>query len=388
VWTGRHRQPHYTPRVGKRVLVVDHALPTPDRDAGSACTRSHLQILTGAGFDVTFVAPETSPHDPYARALSDLGIAVPEVRDGEDLRDAVERLAPRCDVVLLYRAPLADRVLDRLREVASSTKVIFLPVDLHHVRMAREAAIGLWDTAPSAEMRSLELDLVRRADATVVVSTVEQELLEEAVPGTKVHTVPILRETPPAGRRADVHVPPSRRRDIVFLGGFAHSPNVDAVHWFVAEVLPRVRAAGVHDRFVVAGYGAPESFSALAQDDVLVAGHVPDLADVFATARMSVVPLRIGAGFKGKIVSSFSFGVPVVTTSVGAEGGGLVDGYDVLIADEPDALAAHIVRLSRDDKVWQRMSEAAYETFRTRFSLESGGSKLVSIVSGLADPGR
>ena len=370
--------PHYTPRVGTRLLVVDHALPTPDRDSGSASAFSQLQILSRAGFEITFVAPGSSPTDPYARDLTGMGIAVPEVGHGDALRGVVARLAPTCDVVLLYRAPIAVQVFDLVREVAPSARVIFLPVDLHHLRMAREAVVGGFELAPSEHMRSLELDLVARADATLVVSTAEQELLEAAVPGARVHTVPILRETPPRPAGRD-----ELRRDLVFLGGFDHTPNVDAMHWFVGAVLPLVRAAGVHDRFVIAGYGIPESVAALARDDVVVVGHVPDLATLFATARMSVVPLRIGAGFKGKIVASFSLGVPVVSTSIGAEGGGLVDGYDVLVADEPEALAAHIVRLSRDDELWRRISKASYETFLERFSLEAGGARLVSIVDGV-----
>jgi glycosyltransferase involved in cell wall biosynthesis len=256
-------------------------------------------------------------------------------------------------------------------------------------------------------MRSMETDLVSRVDATVVVSTVEHEHLETLVPGAVVHTLPILREEPrrsagdeavrqvrrtlhrlgPAGRWANSRMPSfRRRRDIVFLGGFAHHPNVDAVHWFVGEVLPRVRAAGVADRFVIAGYGVPDSVESLTAEDrgVVVAGHVADLAALFATARMAVAPLRIGAGFKGKIVTSLSLGVPTVATSVGAEGGGLVDGRDILVADEPGAMAELIVRLSRDDDLWQELSEAAYETFRTRFSHEAGGAALVSIVAELA----
>ena len=391
------------------LLVVDHALPTPDRDAGSAYTFSHLQILSGAGFDVTFLAEGADPDDPYARALTSLGVRVPEVADDEAVLGAVDRLAPRSDVALLYRGPVAAQVLDRIRGVAQSTKVVFLPVDLHHVRMAREAAVASYDLAATDQMRKLELQLVTGADATIVVSTSERELLEASVPGARVHTVPLLQDTPrrPASdtarrraRRALNRLGPlgrwinsreaslRRRQDIVFLGGFAHSPNVDAMHWFVGYVLPHVRAAGVGNRFVIAGYAIPESVAGLARDDIAVVGHVPDLADLFAGARMSVVPLRIGAGFKGKIVTSMSLGVPTVSTLVGAEGGGLVDGHDILIADEPEAMAEHIVRLSRDDALWQDLSEAAYDTFRTRFSHEAGRGQLISIVRELASSGR
>jgi glycosyltransferase involved in cell wall biosynthesis len=370
--------------VGTRVLVVDHAVPTPDRDAGSACTYSYLQVLAGAGFDVTFLAPLAQPDDPYAQALTGLGVTVPRIDGHDAFREAVALLAPSSDVALLHRAPVAIEVIDLIHDVSPSTKVVFLPVDLHYLRMAREEAVAGSDATASSRMRSIELGLVDAADATIVVSTYEQQLLLREVPGARVHTVPILQETP-SRSATNPHEPAfGRRRDLVFLGGYVHLPNVDAVHWFVEEVLGLVREAGVDNRFVIAGHGVPPSVAALAGEDVVVVGHVPDLADLFATARMSVVPLRIGAGFKGKIVTSLSFGVPVVTTSIGAEGGGLVDGYDVLVADDPAGLARHIVRLSRDDELWQDLSRASYETFRSRFSHEAVGPRLVSIVTELA----
>jgi glycosyltransferase involved in cell wall biosynthesis len=391
--------------VAQRLLIIDHAIPTPDRDAGSAYVMSHLEILSGAGFAITFVAAGARVDDPYARPLRDLGIAVPDVGGPEHLLEVVDELAPSCNVALLHRAPTAAAVFDRIRQAAPAAKVLFFPVDLHHLRIEREALTGGFEDPDLERMRSMEVDLVRRADATVVVSTVERDVLESLVPGAVVHTLPILREDPRrgaadearwrsrrilhrlgrAGRWANALMPSfRRRRDIVFLGGFAHQPNVDAMHWFVGEVLPQVRQAGVTDRFVIAGYGVPESVVSLAREDVVVAGHVPDLTALFATARMSVAPLRYGAGFKGKIVTSLSYGVPTVATSVGAEGGGLVDGHDILVADEPAAMAELIVRLSRDDDLWQSLSEAAYETFRTRFSHEAGGAALVSIVDDLA----
>jgi glycosyltransferase involved in cell wall biosynthesis len=337
--------------------------------------------------------------------VGDLGITVPRVGDVDELVEVVEDLAPHCDIAMLYRAPLASRLLDPIRAASPATKVLFLPVDMHHVRMTREALLGRYDVRYAEEMRVLELGLVEAADATLSVSTVEAELLNTAAPGADVHIVPLLRETPhrslgqrtgwhtrralhrlgPAGRALNARSAGfRRRRDLVFLGGFAHTPNVDAVHWFVEEVLGLVRAAGVTDRFVIAGHGVPDSVAALARDDIAVAGYAPDLADLFATARMSVVPLRIGAGFKGKIVTSLSLGVPVVTTSVGVEGGGLVDGHDVLVADEPSEMAAQIVRLSRDDDLWQSLSDASYDAFRARFSHEAGAEKLLAAVGGSA----
>jgi glycosyltransferase involved in cell wall biosynthesis len=391
--------------VPQRVLVVDHTVPTPDRDSGSASTFSTLQILRSAGFEVTFAAVGADPEEPYARAVAALGVSVPRVADAEALVEVVSALAPVHDVALLYRAPTATRVLEPIRATAPALPVVFLPVDLHHLRMEREAAVGGFDNPDVGRMRDMELGLINGADATIVVSTAERDLLRTSAPGATVHAVPLMREAPvlssaeralfrrrrvlhrlgPVGRWANRRSAElRRRRDLVFLGGFAHTPNADGVHWFVDEVLGLVRSAGVTNRFVVAGHGIPPSVAALAREDVAVVGYVPDLAELFATARMSLVPLRIGAGFKGKIVTGMSYGVPTVTTSIGAEGGGLVEGRDLLVGDSPEELAAQVVRLSRDDDLWQAMAEASYDAFVNGFSHEAAGPGLVSIIGDLA----
>src|SRR4051794_31270963 len=151
--------------------------PAPDRDSGSASALSRLQILKRAGYDITFVAPNIDLDRPYPRALRDLGFTVPRVDDPDHLLDLVTSLAPTVDAALLSRAPVAIQVFDRIREVAPATKVVFLPVDLHHVRMAREAAVHGVDNPDVEHMRAVEIHLVHFADATIVPSTTECELL-------------------------------------------------------------------------------------------------------------------------------------------------------------------------------------------------------------------
>ena len=363
-----------------RILVIDSKTPTPDQDSGSTSTFSYLRILVEAGFEVTFAPYNLWKSGSYGADLNLLGVETLFRPPWWSINRVIDKIAPRSDVVLLYRGGVAGRLFDRVRRAAPSAKILFHPVDLSFLRMQRQADVS-GDRALAGEaeaVRVTELSLIARADATIVVSAQEKDLLRQLQPNAVVHHIPILRETPP---------PPSAgfqsRRDFLFVGGFDHTPNVDAMNWFVREVWPLVRARGFGDRFIIAGSEMPGEILALASDRIEVRGHVRDLAPLFAACRLSIAPLRYGAGVKGKIVSSLSFGVPVVATSIAAEGMGLRHGDDILVADAPEAMADHIIGLYGDEHLWRRLSSRGYQAFQDNFSLASGGPKVVAVVDGL-----
>ena len=169
----------------------------------------------------------------------------------------------------------------------------------------------------------------------------------------------------------------------MFIGGFSHQPNVDAVLSFVREVWPRIQARGFEDRFIVAGSNVPSEIAALASDKIKVRGYVADLASLFNPIRLSIAPLRYGAGAKGKIVSSLSYGVPVVASSIAAEGMQPRHKKNILVADDPDVMADQIVRLYGDAGLWLQLSLNGFEAFHTKFSEASGTAKVLAIFDGL-----
>ena len=379
----------------RTVLVVDDRIPTPDQDSGSACAFSWLTILSQAGFRVVFLPCDLRDAGRYSQAVRALGVTVPEEGSFASIEEALDRLAPEADIAILSRAPVAQRLFDRLRSVSPRTRIVFNTVDLHHLRMRREAELtGDPDQARAAEdMRVVELGLVERADATVVVSAYERDLLGKLLPRADVHHIPILREVPADGEGVAVRLPaflsrlvpvPRGRRDIVFVGGFSHAPNGDGIRWFVAEVWPLVLEAGLDRRLLIAGSHMPPGIMGLASRTIATLGHVEDLAGLFAKARVSIAPLRFGAGVKGKVVSSLGRGVPVVATRMAVEGTGLVHGRDVLAVETPAEMAAAIVRLCGDDRLWRRLSRHARRTFLRTHSLEAGRSKIMGLLDGLA----
>jgi glycosyltransferase involved in cell wall biosynthesis len=160
--------------------------------------------------------------------------------------------------------------------------------------------------------------------------------------------------------------------DVVFLGGFRHPPNVDAVLWFYAEVWPRISSHRPMSRFVIAGSHPPPEILALQSERVVVTGRIDDLRPAFERARAFVAPLRYGAGVKGKIYTAMSFGTPVVTTSVGAEGIGLRAGEDALVADSPEDLAAAVIKVFADQDLERGLREAGPRFVAANATVEAG----------------
>ncbi|MFQ5924452.1 MAG: glycosyltransferase family 4 protein, partial [Dehalococcoidia bacterium] len=181
--------------------------------------------------------------------------------------------------------------------------------------------------------------------------------------------------------------PFSERRDIVFVGGFDHTPNVDAVTFFVKEIFPLVKES-LHDvRFyivgsAIVGSNPPGQVLSLASEDVIVTGYVRDLTPYFESCKLSVAPLRYGAGVKGKINQSMSHGLPVVTTSIGAEGMEAMDGEDILIADSAADFAHKIALLYRDGSLWHRLSENSMRNIQRYHSYEAAKTKLGELLGG------
>jgi O-antigen biosynthesis protein len=357
---------------------------------------SYLEILARAGFNVTFALINLLDDGRYTQALGDLGIKTLSAPEWASINGVIQTVGPQSDILLFYRAPVASRLLHRARRVAPAAKILFHPVDLHFLRMEREAELtgDQSQSAMARAMRDTELGIIARADATIVVSSYEMRLLRRLLPRAVLHQIPILREAPlqfgAPGRRLDHRDPGlGMRRDFLFIGGYEHTPNVDAVMWFVREVWPIIQSKGYSNKFIIAGSKLPKVIAALASDKIDVLGFVDDIGPLFAACRMSIAPLRYGGGIKGKIVTSLSYGVPVVATSIAAEGMGLRHEENILVADDPEQMADQIMRLYVDDGLWQRLSSNGYQAFQDNFSLTAGAHKVLAVFDGLlASAGR
>jgi GT2 family glycosyltransferase len=360
-----------------RVLVVDACMLTPDQDAGSMRMKALLEILTALKCKITFVADNLEYRQPYVDALTQCGIEVlfhPYVRSVAEL---LSRRSREFDAVILSRYYVAARHVDAVRAFAPEALLCFDTVDLHFLRAERLAQLdgGVTAKAAARAEREQELALIRKADVTLVVAQYEQELLAELVPQAPVLVLSTIHDVMPDGK------PFAEREGIVFIGSFMHPPNVDGVLWYARDVLPRLRALLPGVPTYIVGSNVPPTIKALAADDFVITGFVKDVDPYFTGCRVSVSPLRYGAGVKGKVNLAMSYGLPVVATSPSIEGMFLVPGQDVLVADNADALAEAIAQVYRDEVLWQQLRAAGRDNIATHFSRDVARSAITRLIA-------
>jgi GT2 family glycosyltransferase/glycosyltransferase involved in cell wall biosynthesis/SAM-dependent methyltransferase len=375
-------------RVSGRVLVLDHCTPTPDQDAGSITAFNLMRIFQGLGFKVTFVPEDNFLFmDPYTRDLQRIGVECLYAPYVTSVEQHLAEHSDQYDVVVVFRVLAAERNLELIRKYCPNAKFVFHTSDLHHLRELREAElVGSEKLSQGAERtRDREMCIIRSADATIVHSSAEKEMLDaqlvrEGQTESRVFLFSWAIEIP------GTQVPFDQRDGMVFIGGFNHQPNVDAVLYFAREIFPLVRQQLPNVVFRIVGSRAPQEVLALAGDGIEVMGFVEDLRTVVDRCRMSVVPLRFGAGIKGKIGTSLSFGLPCISTAVGAEGMELNKGDGVLMADDPADFSDVVVRLHQDAKLWKSCSRGGLDFAQRNYSLEAGIDTVGELLSGIGVP--
>ena len=347
------------------VLVIDHYPPMPDRDAGSLALLAFMQGLLDAGCVVKFW-PENQAYDPlYTPAMEARGIEVIDQRGEEEFVRWLERDGPTLDHVVVARPETAANMVGPLLRLTAA-RLSYYGHDLHFARMRSEAE-ALGDAALLAaadRMERLERRMWRSFDTVIYLSDEEAQIAGTLEPGiAAVAVVPFCFEIAPP------RTAPPVERLLLFVAGFARSTNVDAAEWLIREIMPRLVAEIGPVRLILAGAEPAEAVLALAGPQVEVTGFVTEaeLAALYHQARAAIIPLRFGAGVKGKVVEALSFGLPVVTTPVGAQGiAGLPD--LVPVHDDPAALASALALLLRDDERWMAQSAAQADFATARFS--------------------
>ena len=377
----------YVPQGARRlqskptILVIDSYVPLYDRESGCVRLLGILKIFLELGYSVIFLPDNGTPEEPYTSTLQSMGIEVLYHTQAQpDLsQQLLERLA-LVNFIWLCRPELCDKYLELIRH-HSEIPIIYDTIDLHFLRLKRQEHYLSKDyqntTWSWPVYQKLETKFAQAADATVVVTDVEKKTLEELgidniciIPNIHNLTCQNFNDF-------------EQRSGLVFIGSYNHPPNIDAVIWLCQEIMPIVWESHPEICLTLLGSNVKDEVKALASEKVIVTGYVPEVDPYFIKNRVFVAPLRFGAGMKGKIGHSMSYGLPVITTSIGAEGMGLKDSYDVLIADDPRSLASSIIKLYYDRELWVQISQNSLETIE-QYSPEKVKSKLAQLLESLS----
>lgn len=355
----------------KVVLFIDHYVPHFDKDAGSKSTFAYVKAFLGQGFSVKFIGDNYFKHEPYTTVLQQMGV---EVLYGNwyalNWREWIAQNGKYFDIAFMERPHITIRYIDYFKE-HSDARIIYYGHDLHYVREMREYALTHNpETLEHANsMRETEYECMEKSDVVYYPSYVEVEEIAKNNPDIRARAIPVyVYEEPNEVPCMDIH----ERKDIMFVGGFAHGPNADAVKWFVQEIFPEIQKKHPDIVFYIMGSNPPEEILALNSEHIVVKGFVSDeeLDEFYRKCRMAVVPLRYGAGMKGKVIEAMYNKIPLVTTPIGAEG--LKEYEDVMCVHEDAASFAECVNgLYENFDVLEQMISAMPEFIEKYFSLRA-----------------
>lgn len=362
----------------RTILFIDQHWPTPTRDAGSNAIISHAQAFQALGYNVAFCAASGAPKNILETAgllhLRDQDIAC-HGQDGASAEEVIKTHASGLAFAYLHRIAIATGYAGLVRHHAPSCRIIYALADLHHLRFARQAAItGRHDLHERAKRtKADEFWAMRMADHVLTHSAHEAAYLKQAEPDMSVHVVPWSVEIRhPIASRMD-------RPDIAFIGGADHAPNVDAVLHLAQNILPAVWQKIPALRCLVIGEGWPKNIFGGLDARLTPIGHHADLATALAAARLTVAPLRFGAGIKGKVLESFGAGVPCVMSPIAAEGLDLDMHLQAAVSDLPD-FAATLTNIYKSRKRQSRLARSGQALLASQFSASAVAAALSAML--------
>lgn len=362
--------------VSKRVLILDVHVLMPDSDSGSLRMFNLLKIFKKLGYKVSFIAENLEYHQIYTPKMQSIGIECFYSPYLESIHSHFKTHGHLYNVVLLSRVNIARQFIDAAKKYSINAMILFDTVDLHFLREQRQAEINQdKQQLATAKMRKQqELSTARKADKTLLVSPVEIELFKQEAPDVPVALLSNIHQN------QETAFGYQQRKDILFIGGFEHLPNVDAMEFFIKEIFPVLHSLKPDLKLLIVGSHLPKSIATYASSHIIIKGFVPDIKPIFDRIRLSIAPIRYGAGVKGKINTSMTYGVPVVATTIAAEGMNLIHNKDILIADTPEDFAKQIVRAYDEKQIWTSLSNSGKVNIERHFSFSVAEQQLRNIL--------
>ncbi|MBI4975664.1 glycosyltransferase, partial [Candidatus Peregrinibacteria bacterium] len=358
----------------KTILVIDHYVPHFDKDAGSKTMFQYLKLFAEMGMNVKFMGDNFYKHEPYTSILQQAGV---EVLYGnwfaKEWRNWLKENGHCFDYVYLNRSSVSVKYIDFVKEFTGA-KIIYNAVDFSYLRLQRQYELTGDESLKSAvkEAKKQEYYIFERSDIIITISDFEKKLLERDFDGKSVYVIPtyiyddvFLNQDFPGY---------DERRDILFVGGFAHGPNVDAISWFVKEIFSNIEKDLPGVKLNIIGSNPPEEVLRLKSGKINILGFVPEeeLKKYYLNSKLILAPLRFGAGVKGKIIEAISYNVPVITTSIGAEG--IERGNEFLVVgNNANTFAKNIIAVYKDERKWHKINVSEKKYAREYLSKDRAG---------------
>jgi len=360
----------------KTILFIEPQLPTYDKDSGSRRLFEIVKIFKELNFRIIFLPDNGIKEEPYYSQMINMGVCVLyKIFKETSFHKVITSFIGEIDIAWICRPEMNEAYGDLIKE--HKLFWIYDTVDLHFLRTKRELElVGINQKAIEKEVdiiRKKEITFSKAADLTIAITADEATILKQ----NGVHNVEVIPNIHTSNNKN--RLPFSEREDMCFIGGYRHKPNVDAVVWLAKEIMPLIWEIIPDIKLTLLGSSPPDEVLALQSKNIVVTGYLADVSDYFEKSRVFVAPLRFGAGMKGKIGQSLEFNLPIVTTDIGAEGMGLVDGRDVLIANDAETFAKKVLNLYTNEVLWNEISLNSHKAL-TAYSPENVKKRISKLI--------
>lgn len=362
----------------KLALIIDHYVPEPDKDSGSVRMRAMIKIIQDLGYKVTFWPQNLLESRKYSSELKNEGVEV--VYGPVDFLNFSKARGVFYNLVILSRPSVAPAYIDIIKSLYINAAIVFDTVDLSFIRLGRQAKVEKnEDLAKLSEgWKKVELGLMLKTDATLVVSEEEKKVLSSLLPSTNIGVVSNI-----VTAKQGPLLPFANRSGLIFIGGFSHLPNIDAVIWFCEEIMPEIIKSIPNIIFRIIGSNPPQRVLDLENKNIRVMGFVEDVNPIFNISKLFISPLRYGAGVKGKVNQAMQYGLPVIGTSISFEGMHMKNGQDCVVANTKKEFVKSIIDMYSNESKWNSISKNSQEILKEYFSPEVAKKSLSDIINKL-----
>lgn len=365
------------------ILILEENMPKPDKDSGSRRLYEIIKILQKDEHRIILAVKniEEQGDDFYIDFFRNIGVEV--CKDYVNTKDEIVTVTEQVmetlsyvNVIWIFRPLGFDYWFKKIKNKISGKKIVYDMVDLHYLRMERENSFLVPTKKRKKEtsyFRDMEYFAMEKADAVISISDEEKEIVSvQGIMRNKIFTVSNIHQRTKMG-----DIKWSDRSGLLFIGGYYHMPNVDAVRFLYESIMPLVWKKNSLIQVKILGSDFPENLMQQYHSDRFqILGYQESVDDWFENARIFVAPLRYGAGVKGKIGQALEFGLPVITTPIGAEGMGLEDQVTASVSNgSAEDFAERILQLYDDEELWNQL-HANSELPLSKFSIEAQGKNI------------
>lgn len=369
----------------ENVLIVDVKIPEFNKDSGSRRLTEIIKILLKNKVGV-FLLADYKEHkftSDYIEKFKEMGVIIyePCVDNAGNLitkTDFLKLILPKINYVWLHRPEIFEKYFPLIKSYNSNAKFFFDMVDFHYLRFKRESELmnKLEIMEIANKYLKLELDNCKKADKVIVISNLDKAALELYYKeDPKIITIGNIHQY----LQNDNSQTFCKRNELLFIGGFDHKPNIDAVLYLQEEIMPLLWKSRPGISISIIGSNPPDSILKLNSDLFKVVGYVKDVAPYFLNSKIFVAPLRFGAGIKGKIGQSLEFGLPLVTTDIGAEGFDFGENRKYVVGNTSQEIVDKIISIYDNETLWNKISLASEQVI-SPFSTEIIETKILSLL--------